>query len=480
MKAGDLVELATRNLRESVLRNSLTTLGIGVGVASLVAMLSLGIGLQQLANRRLERSGLFDTIMVTSRRGFRGFGGRASGDGPPPAESRALDEPARLDIARIPNVLEANPDIRFVTELHYQGKAHLTMVAGLPASARDTDPFENMQGKFFSSDTADEAILQIQFTDDLLGIHPKPGEASSQLNPNTQVLVGQEITLSYAERIPSPNASELKSTAAKYPGSTQTLPQPSGDAGEPTALSFSVVPRERKLRIVGITDQDPDGIRGAAGARVFLPLQMVENLHAMLPTGMRESVPEFSSVPTYSSLSVRLKSPNTVESVQAAIKRLGFNTFSILDATRNLRRFFAVLDLFLGIFGSLALTVAGLGIVNTLAMAILERRREIGIMKAIGASDGDVKKLFFAEAAVMGFVGGILGVALGWSIGRVINIGTNIYLRRQDLPAENLWSVPWWLVLGAIVFAVLVSMVSGLYPAARAARLDPVQALRYE
>ncbi len=77
MKAGDLVDLAARNLRESVLRNSLTTLGIGVGVASLVAMLSLGIGLQQLANRRLERSGLFDTIMVTSRRGFGGFERRA-------------------------------------------------------------------------------------------------------------------------------------------------------------------------------------------------------------------------------------------------------------------------------------------------------------------------------------------------------------------------------------------------------------------
>jgi putative ABC transport system permease protein len=240
------------------------------------------------------------------------------------------------------------------------------------------------------------------------------------------------------------------------------------------------VPRERKLHIVGITDQDPDGIRGASGARVFLPLQMVEDLHIMLPTGMRESEPNFSSVPTYLSLSVRLKSPNNVESVQDAIKKLGFNTFSILDATRSLRRFFAVLDLFLGIFGSLALTVAALGIVNTLVMAILERRREIGIMKAIGASDGDVKKLFFAEAAVMGLVGGILGVALGWSIGRVINIGTNIYLRRQDLPAENLWAVPWWLIVGAIVFAVLVSMISGLYPAARAARLDPVQALRYE
>ena len=90
-----------------VLRNSLTTLGIGVGVASLVAMLSLGIGLQQMANRRLERSGLFDTIMVTSRRGLRGFNRRAFGSGPAPAESRPLDENARLEIARLPNVLEA-------------------------------------------------------------------------------------------------------------------------------------------------------------------------------------------------------------------------------------------------------------------------------------------------------------------------------------------------------------------------------------
>jgi putative ABC transport system permease protein len=113
-------------------------------------------------------------------------------------------------------------------------------------------------------------------------------------------------------------------------------------------------------------------------------------------------------------------------------------------------------------------------------MAILERRREIGIMKAIGASDGDVEKLFFAEAGVMGVFGGIVGVALGWAIGQVINFGMNIYLKRQHFGPEHIWSVPWWLVMAAIAFAVVVSLLSGLYPAARAARLDPVQALRYE
>jgi putative ABC transport system permease protein len=80
----------------------------------------------------------------------------------------------------------------------------------------------------------------------------------------------------------------------------------------------------------------------------------------------------------------------------------------------------------------------------------------------------------------MGLVGGVFGVLLGWGIGRVIQLGTMVYMKRQGLTSPNIWSVPWWLVLGAIGFAVLVSLVSGIYPASRAARLDPVEALRYE
>src|ERR1700730_5320449 len=160
MKLPDLTELALRNLRESVLRNSLTTLGISVGVASLVAMLSLGIGLQQLASRRLVKSGLFDTVVVTSRRDLRNYGREEERNGPAPGESRILDEPARQQIERLPNVLEAYPDIRFITELRYEDKPHLTMVAALPSSAKSNDAFDGMQGGFFSSDNADEVILQ--------------------------------------------------------------------------------------------------------------------------------------------------------------------------------------------------------------------------------------------------------------------------------------------------------------------------------
>ena len=154
--------------------------------------------------------------------------------------------------------------------------------------------------------------------------------------------------------------------------------------------------------------------------------------------------------------------------------------FSLLDATRNLRLIFTVFDLFLGLFGSLALTVASLGIINTLVMAILERRREIGILKALGASDRDVRSLFFAEAGAMGLVGGVCGVTIGWLIGEALTWGTTFYLKTQDLPGVKISSVPWWLATGAIAFAVIVSLIAGLYPASRAAKLNPVEALRYE
>src|ERR1035441_4348667 len=456
MKLYDVADLAVRNLRESVFRNSLTTIGISVGVASLVAMPSLGIGLQQLASRRLQKSGLFDTVVATSRRDLRNFREQRE-EGPPPAESPSLDEPARKKIEQIPGVVEAYPDIRFVTDVRFDGKPHLTMVAGVPFSAKNNnDAFDGIQGSFFSADGAPEVILQKSFAEELLGITPKPGTDNTSLAELAKPLLGRELTMRYAERTSSPSSSSV---------------------GQSDSEAYSVVSHQRALKIVGLTDLDPDALRGTARARIFLPLKLAQDLHIM-QSNLRDT--SASDAPSYTSLSVRVQNPNQVPAVEDAIKKMGFGAFSLVDATRSMRQFFAVLDGFLAIFGSLALAVASIGIVNTLVMAILERRREIGIMKAIGASDADVRGLFFAEAGAMGIVGGIVGVALGWSIGRIINLGTNVYLKRESLTPDNFWAVPWWLVALAIGFSFLVSLISGLYPAGRAAKLDPVQALRYE
>src|SRR6267154_1041724 len=212
---------------------------------------------------------------------------------------------------------------------------------------------------------------------------------------------------------------------------------------------------------------------------VFLPLAYAEELNMMQPGDLRNIVRPGQGR-SYSALLVRVTKSKDVQAVEERIKLQGFGAFSLLDASRNVTTFFTILDIFLGVFGSLALAVASLGIINTLVMAILERRREIGVLKALGAANRDVRQLFFAEAGVMGLVGGVFGVLLGWGIGRAIQLGTMVYMKRQGLTSPNIWSVPWWLVLGAIGFAVLVSLVSGIYPASRAARLDPVEALRYE
>jgi len=374
MKLYDSLDLAARNLREAVLRNSLTTLGIAVGVASLVAMLSLGIGLQRLASQHLRTSGLFDTVVVSSRRDLRSFNRDQDRGGPAPAESPELDEAARLKIEQLPNVIEAYPDIRFVTEFRFDDKPHLTMVAGLAYSSKDSDGFEGMQGRFFSSEDAHEVVIQKSFAAELLGKTPSRQQDDTSVAEMAKPLLGKQIVMRYGER-----------EAA------------SGGDGS----AYSVISRQLPLAIVGVTDLDPDSMRGAARARLFLPEKLILSLHAMQAYNFRESSAANSREPTYSTIIARVSSAGKVDSVEQAIKKMGFNTFSILDASKGLQTFFKIVDLFLGIFGSLALAVACIGIVNTLVMAILERRREIGIMKAIGASDRDVQGLFFAEAGAM-------------------------------------------------------------------------------
>jgi putative ABC transport system permease protein len=454
LKTRDLSELAVRNLREAVLRNSLTTLGVAVGVASLVAMLSLGVGLQTLASQRLTRSGLFDAVFVTSQRNFRGPRRPPSAESAAKQDSRILDEDVRQQFSKLSNVTEVYPQVRFVTDVHYAGKSESTMVLGLPDSSRTGGAFDGMTGAFFSSPTAEEAILQIEF--------------AKLLTDQPASLVGKDLILRYAER----------AAFSKNMDDEDLLDSMMG-TGTPGGIS--IVPREKKLHIVGVIESDPSaGIGGFGGARVYLPLKTAEQLHVAQPDDMQALLSGNSAKPTYIALTVRVRSPKDVPQVEGAIKQLGFATFSLLDATKGLRLVFTVFDLFLGLFGSLALTVASLGIINTLVMAILERRREIGILKALGATDRDVRSLFFAEAGAMGLFGGFFGVALGWLIGQTLTWGTTIYLHRQNLPGVKISCVPWWLALGAIGFAIAVSLVAGLYPASRAARLNPVDALRYE
>ncbi len=177
---------------------------------------------------------------------------------------------------------------------------------------------------------------------------------------------------------------------------------------------------------------------------------------------------------------MKVTQAQNTQDVEAQVKKLGYGAQSLNDLLEGAKRAFIILDIVLSLIGSIALTVSSLGIVNTMVMSILERTREIGIMKAIGGTNADIRHIFLVEASVIGLLGGVFGVALGWFVGRVINFGANLYIQNQGGTTGNLFSVPLWLVASAIGFSIVVSLIAGSYPAARASRLDPIQALRHD
>jgi hypothetical protein len=442
-------------------------------------MLSLGIGLQKLATRQLGRSGLFDTVVVTSRQD--GRGPRFAQTAPATGQAKPLDDVARHSFEQMANVAEVYPNFSAVGDIRLESNKignHFTVVGTLPQSARNSESFDDVQGGFFSSANAQEAIILSDFGRELLDVPREPRGVDVKLTQDqASQLLGKYIVLRYHKREAGESA-PLAGKAKKGEPDPDDVDSADGAQGQ-DQQSFNLVPQQLKLKIVGIVSSEPN--RGLRQGRtpVFLPLAMAESLD-MVQAGELWSTLRPTDTKTYIALIVRVAKSKAVSQVEEDIKKQGFSTFSILDASKGITNFFKFLDLFLGIFGSLALAVASLGIINTLVMAIMERRREIGIMKALGASDGDVKRIFFFEAGTMGLLGGAVGTGLGWMIGKVINLVTNIYLQRQDVQPENFWYVPLWLVIAALVFSVFVSLFAGLYPASRAAKLNPVEALRHD
>jgi putative ABC transport system permease protein len=183
----------------------------------------------------------------------------------------------------------------------------------------------------------------------------------------------------------------------------------------------------------------------------------------------------------YSAAVLHTTTLNDATLVSKAVSDMGFRSSTLQGFLDQVNRIFSILQVMLSSVGLLALLVASIGIANTMIMAIYERTREIGTLKALGSSNGDVLRIFMVEAGLIGLFGGIVGVISGWLLGLLFNRIILDYLKREQIPIDApFFVVTWQLVAAALVFATLIGIVAGLYPAFRAARLDPLKALRHE
>src|SRR4030095_6726910 len=183
---------------------------------------------------------------------------------------------------------------------------------------------------------------------------------------------------------------------------------------------FQVQRVDLQCRIVGIVERDTAPLLAGGGSPLSglsVPLAMAKTMDAEIVTNAQSLLLDPSQPKSYGSINVKVTQPQFTQDVEDRIRGLGYTVFSVNDALRGAKNAFIVLDIILSLIGSIALAVSSLGIVNTMVMSILERTREIGIMKAMGGSDSDIRRIFLIEASAIGFFGGVSGVVLGWLVG---------------------------------------------------------------
>jgi ABC-type antimicrobial peptide transport system permease subunit len=479
MSFWDILHLALRNLRQAKLRATLTTMGVVVGTAVIVTMVSFGLGLQSNMLERFKALDLFNEIQVfgqglnnligVNRRGPRDEGDERGGRRSDSNATRILDDAGIKEIAAIPGVLYVEPSVSFGAFVRTNGKV-LTQTIGGTNVPNISSRFQLFAaGRMISSPTADEAVVTEDFIRDF-GFG-KPADA-----------VGQTLEL----LAPPSDKNEEEEETPNFFGI------PLDDPG----LDESSAVQVRRFTIAGVLGEVKEGagqrgLRGMMpGARVYVPLAVAHQWsithrgpmsQVALALARQQGNLAEGQNEGYDAAVVRVTDPVHLTQVRAKLSELGFGSFSIVDELDQIKVVFLIVDSVLGLLGGISLLVASFGIANTMIMSIFERTREIGIMKAIGAENREIKLIFFVEAAVIGLTGGVIGVLLAWGIDGLANrIAYRFVLKPQGAAFIDFFSLPPYLWIGAILFALLISVVAALYPASRAARIDPVRALRHD
>lgn len=451
MRITDYIEQSLTNLRNMKLRTFLTTFGVIIGIGALVSMIAFGQGMQENITKEFKELGLFNYISVFSgdEAGMnRGPGSRRRGFRQQAEDLADLDEEMLEQIRRIKGVEWVFPEVGFPAMIRFNNQENFTYIQALPVVACQSELIKLSAGKAFDSNDANTLIISESMLESMDFNEP-------------QSAVGQQIEIA-----------------------TLTIDSNSfNPAMIASVISGRDTPFEMEshiFTIVGISERSDFGGPGILRSDVLIPIGASEKMKKLSATSIRDFFGTEESGKNYSMARVKVASIEHIEDVKQGIEKLGLRTFAFADMLEGMKKGFMLMDMFLFSIGMIAITVACLGIINTMVMSILERYREIGIMKAVGAADSDVKKIIFFETATIGFLGGVFGLVFGWLVSMIINVVVNQILTRRGVPYVDCFSFPWWLCIGAVLFSILVSLSAGIYPAIRAAKVDPVVALRHD
>ena len=451
MRITDYIEQSFSNLRKKKLRTFLTTFGVVIGIGALVSMFAFGKGMQKNLTDTFNELELFNYVGVYSR--SLNSRGAEDPDNPNMQEDTrrsapVLDDDFLLSLTKVEGVEWALPEIRFPALIRLADEEEFSLIQVLPANICQAGFIKLRAGEFYTSDEENSLIV----SDSLLR-RLKIKKPESAIGRQIEV---STLTVDFS-------LSNLKNIVSFLKG---------------TGLPFSR--QNYTFTIVGVIERM--GMSGPMPVRssIFIPHGTSQKMKKISITSVSDIFQSMRPSRGYSAVGIKLTSPKYVEPVKTQMEELGYETFAMLDQLEEIKTAFRFVDLFLFAVGMIGISVAALGIINTMVMSILERYKEIGIMKAVGASDKDVKKIFFFESGVIGFMGGVFGLGLGWIVSIVINLIINSIATRQGVPHIHYFTFPWWLCLGAIVFSILISLAAGVYPTLRAARVDPVVALRHD
>lgn len=433
MSLRDLFSIILSNLLRMRFRTVLTVLGVLIGTSAVILMVSLGVGLQRQAFEQMGLQFGEATQLSVYPAGTMGPLGPGMASPREPKGKIKLDNKGLNLLKSLDNVEAVMPEIElFAMDIRYK-RYHAPgfPVAGIESKFLKKFDFKVKKGRLVMSSKS--VLLGTQVPRNFF-------TASSQKRARGLDLVGERISLSF-----------------------QRAPEGGGEF-----MMTSPRTKEVKFKVAGILQKKG----GDRDFRIFIPFKKAERIQRQV---------EGKRIKEYQTVKIKVDSPNNVKTVEKKIEKLGFNVSSLEDILRGVNQVFLLIQAILGGIGSVALIVASLGIANTMTMAIYERTREIGIMKAVGASNNDIMRIFLSEAGAIGFIGGLFGILFGFGGAKLINAALLLYYAEsmQDFKGGILYT-PLWLLTFGLLFATAIGLISGIYPSLRAARLSPLSALRHE